>query len=209
MLLNRLAKNKPDEVGTFTLYLIVAIVVATVGIKVFNWIDPEPHVQLLTDAPGLVQLTNLDDLNRYTDTEVTPPIITMESELYVIGVYSEENKSFAPGTVSLVYVHDGWRTFEIDYEPGATLQEGAINTFGIDELETITLAQDTKASFANLRALQSCVQPKETFPGMCRISKQLFFEHNGSLVTISADSEHLSQGEMLLIAMSIIESDVE
>jgi len=179
---------------------------AVLGIKFVGWINPEPSVRLLTDIDGLVQLTSVDDISQYSNTKVLIPETTFDSELFVIGVYTKENPAFQKGAVSLVFVKDNWRTFEIDYEPNKSINDELEHLYETEQVEKIFLNKNTKAYFSDLRALQSCVQPKQDLPGLCRISKQLVFEFNNVLITISADANQVTQGEMVLIAKSIITS---
>jgi hypothetical protein len=50
-----------------------------------------------------------------------------------------------------------------------------------------------------------CIDYEDAVPNKCEIRSQLLFEHNGLLVILSGDGDHVTTGEMIEIAKSIIE----
>ena len=174
----------------------LAILIVALIIRLVTWLSVSDRT-LLTQAPGLVTHESIDTL------EITPPADTLESTLYEIGVYVQMSDTFPIGTTSLVYVRDGWRFVEIDYLPGRSIEEQqAIYRHFYQE---DVLIDGQTATFVELDSRPRCIDYEDGIPNKCEISKQLLFHKDEYLVIISADGNHATDGELLLLAQDILE----
>ena len=196
-------KGKDIDSAGCVVPMIIIILLAAGVIHLLNTVTEPDPIPLLTQTNGLVQLVKLDDIAKYSSTLITPPEQVFESELHVIGVYTETNDLIPKNSVALVYARDGWRYVEIDFKP-ISIEEQLATTDGTKK-EEIILSDDITGTFFARNFLPQCVEsPNENFPGKCVIINQLFFPLNDLVVAISADGDHATTGEMIEIARSII-----
>ena len=200
MLLRRIVRrNRPDRepslrvVGGFVL----AILIVALIIRLVTWLSVSDRT-LLTQAPGLVTHESIDTL------EITPPNDSLESALYEIGVYTQTSDTFPIGTTSLVYVRNGWRFVEIDYLPSRSIEEqrAIYRPFHQEDV----LIDGHTATFVELDSRPRCIDYEDGLPNKCEISKQLLFHEGEYLVLISADGNHATDGELLLLAQDILKN---
>jgi hypothetical protein len=184
------------------MFLVIAILGSTVIIKLVNSTLAPPR-SLLTSAPGLVEFSTLDQLADNSSLPITAPSQTFDTLLYVMGVYTEINNIFPTGTVSLVYTKDGWRTLEIDYLPNRT-QQDQLAMLAQYPQEKIILDATTSAMLITRDDSPRCIDYDDGLPNKCEITNQLLFEHEGLLISLSSDGDHVTIGELIEIAKSII-----
>ncbi len=200
-LLRRKKSNEPRTEHTrWVLFLVIAILASTVILKLIDT-TIAPARSLLATAPGLVVLSTLDQLGDTSSLAITPPTETVGGELYVIGLYKEINNVFPTGTVSLVYVKDGWRTLEVDYLPNRTLQD-QLAMLSLYPREEVTLSETTSATILTRDDSPRCIDYNDGLPNKCEITHQLLFENEGLLISLSSDGDHVTVGELIEIAKS-------
>ncbi len=197
--------NKPEEdTGSGCIIpVFIAIIIATIVLKIFSYAAPEKTVSLLTAAEGMQQLVHTEDISKYTSAEAFIPSQTIESQLYVIGVYTENGESFPKDSIALVYVKDNERLFEVDELANSKLSEHSRN-YPKAALQEIKLSEETVGYLVNLKTGFDCTNPIEgSHPKMCQLTDVLMFEKNGLLIKIYSDGKKLTDGELIEIAKSI------
>ncbi len=175
----------------------VVILIATVIIQAVNWFTADNR-SLLGDVRGLIEYENVDTF------ELPLPADTLGAQLYQAGQYTLSTNAFPAQTWALVYVRDDWRFVEINYLPGRTLEEHK------------AIHQNTRQRDVNTEGLQAvlieldksprCIDYEDAVPNRCEFSRQLAFELGETLITISADGENATNGELILLAQSITQS---
>ncbi|MBI5794213.1 hypothetical protein HZA87_03980 [Candidatus Uhrbacteria bacterium] len=202
-LLRKTKKNEPRSERTrWVMFIMIAILASTVILKLID-ATVTPERSLLTLSPGLTHLSTLEQLAASSSLTITPPAQTFDAVLYTVGIYNETNMIFPTGTISLVYVKDAWRAFEIDYLPNRTLQdERAILSFYPQE--NVSLSETTSATVVTRDDSPRCIDYDDGLPNKCEITHQLVFEKNGLLISLSSDGDHATVGELIAIAKSIL-----
>ena len=207
MLLTRLLhRKKTDEPRPertrWVMFLVIAILGSTVVLKLIDT-TVAPARSLLASAPGLVHLSTFDQLADTSVMTITSPTNTFGAELFTIGVYTEINDVFPTDTVSLIYVRDDWRFVEIDYLPNRSLQD-QLAMFSLYPREEVILNETTSAALLTRDESPRCIDYDDDLPNKCEITNQLLFEYGGLLISISTDGDHVTVGEMIEIAKSIL-----
>lgn len=184
------------------MFLVIAILGSTVVLKLLDT-TIAPTRSLLASAPGLIQLSALDQLPDASSLTITSPTETFGANLFVIGVYTEFNGVFPTGTVSLVYARDGWRFVEIDYLPNRMLQDQLAILASYPQ-ENVILNETISATILTRDDSPRCIDYEDEIPNKCEITNQLLFEHKGLLISLSSDGDHATVGELIEIAKSIL-----
>lgn len=206
MLLQKLfhitTQKKPRrERTTWIIFLLVIILGTSLLLKFWNP-SSRTNRSLLTQAPGLVHVSTLEAASTYLPLEMSPPTTTFDAQLFTLGVYTQTTDVFPKGTVTLVYTKNNWRFIEIDYIPERSVEE-QLALLNLYEQQKIVLA-DKKTAWIITRNLNPrCIDYEDEFPNKCEITYQLIFEKNGMLISIAADGEHATVGEMIEMAKSI------
>jgi len=184
--------------------ILFGIVIVTAGLLRFSeWLFPASDPSLLPEVETMIRLTDPNNISKYVDLSSPLPKQVFGGELQVIGIYPEGTALFSKGTVAIVYVKDGFRFFEINYQPEKKLETEKI-FYGSLPTQEVTLTDSTKGLLVNVLEKSYCKKPNEDAIGVCQITKVLMFENSDSLVVISADGKHASDGELIEMARSII-----
>lgn len=187
------------------LFVFIAILASALLLRFIDWVVAPPR-SLLMPAPGLVTLASLNDLANYSTLPTVAPTDTFEAQLYVVGIYTQPNETFPTGTVSLVYVKDGWRAFEIDYLPDRSIEEQRAMLSSYRQ-EEVKLNETISAAIVARDASPRCIDFDDGLPNKCEISTQFLFPIDGLLVSLSADGAHVTQGELLQLARSLLNTN--
>ena len=194
----------PEGSLKFGVMAAIIILLAAGGLRLAQWMNPPRPTPLLPQDETLVHVNTIDEISAYTNTSVREPKNTFGSTLHIIGIYPEKNAYFPPGTVALVYVKNGFRFIEANFRPGTTLEQEESRLEALKK-ETIILAPDINGILTHLRINTYCKQPTEEAIGVCQISKALLFEKDGTVIVLSADGEHVTDGELIEMAKSIVD----
>lgn len=199
---NRSLKTGKSSLGFFPI-LIGIIVIGTIGLQIYNRVPTSPNVPLLLKTSDMVELTRFEDISTHTQTPVPLPEKLFGSSLYLIGIYPSATKSWPANSVSMIFVKNNARFVEMDILPNTTI-ESVSPQYTAYPQESVAIASDQKGTLIHLRSGFDCTTPKpNTVPTMCLITNMLLFEKNGTLIQISTDGNHITQGELLEMARSI------
>jgi len=186
--------------------VIIVILLAAGGLRLAQWMNPPPAPLLLPQSENLVLVNTPAEISGYTQTPLIEPKKLFGSTLHIIGIYQSEQAWFTEGTIALVYVKNGFRFVEISVRPSTTLKTEQ-DKLSILKKETVVLAPSVEGIFARLRNNIYCKQPTSEMIGVCQITRALLFETNGTVVVISADGEHATDGELIEMARSIVDAE--
>lgn len=198
-------KKATQENGNNTiLYIFVAILVATLGLQLSHQFVPEQsHVPLLPQSPDMIELTKYEDVKSHTLTNVPFPEKVFGSELYVAGIYPKPVKLYPAHTVIMVFVKNHARFVQMDVLPNTNI-ETIKKQFAMYPQESVAITDKQKGEMIHLRSGFDCTLPKsETIPSLCLLTNTLLFPHEGDLIMLSSDGNHISQGELIEMARSI------
>lgn len=201
----QLPKFSGENKLRFGLALLVIVLVSAALLRFVEWAKPKEQYPLLTDATGIVRLTEPSEVSNYTDTLITKPTELFGATLHVIGVYPQPNEAFPEKTVALVYVRDQNRFVEIDYR-SQTTTERELAGYAEQKKETITLTDTVDATLVQLRNQSFCKSSSEHIIGVCQFTRMLTFEQDGIVITIFVDGRHLTDGELIQMAKSIVDA---
>lgn len=185
----------------------IIVVIAAILLRFVQWIKPDTQFPLLTQSEGLVRLTSLDQLKTYSQIPLKTPNQTYEADLYVIGVYGAENSALPKGTVALVYTKNRHRFVEIDYRPTTTLEKELL-IYRDRKKEQIVLAKDQTATLVRIQPYHACKEATAESIGVCQFTRALFFTLDDLTVSLFADGQQISDGELIQMARSIVDADV-
>lgn len=199
----RLPKFSGEKRVSFGMALIVIVLVVAALLRFVDWVKPEASLPLLTDAPGLVRLTSLEQISTYTQTPVTPPKQLFDSNLHVIGVYPVANEFFPQETVTLVYVRKENRFMEVSYRPQTSLEK-ELALYADLPKESIALTDEINATLVRMRDQSYCKKPSEEVIGICQFTRAMAFIYQDVVVMMFADGRHATDGELIEMARSIV-----
>jgi hypothetical protein len=204
-MLPKFLPNLKDNKSNLRLGLILfGIVIVTAGLLRFSeWLFPVSDPILLPEEESMIRLTDPNDISKYVDWSGQLPKKMFGGELQVIGIYPQGTAAFSKNTVAIVFIKNGYRFVEVNYQPEKKLETERI-FYGSLPTQEITLTDSIKGLLVNVLEKSYCKKPSEDTIGMCQITKVLMFENNDSLVMISADGKHASDGELIEMARSII-----
>lgn len=198
-------KDSSDKSSnSILLYLVGAILLSTLGLQIYERTKPATaSIPMLSQAPGMIELTKIEDLRGRTQTNVTLPEKLFGASLFVIGVYPNPLNTWPANTVSIIFTKNNARFVVMDVLPNTKLDTYSLPYTGYPQ-ETVIIHPETPGKYIRLRSGFDCTHPKsKEVPSMCLITNILLFEHNGSLLQLSADGNHISQGELIEMARSI------
>jgi hypothetical protein len=201
-LLKQKPKTDKPERARWVIFIVIAVLSSALLVRFVDWAVLPPR-SLLTQAPGLVELANVENLSTYSLTSIALPTNIVGAELFIVGIYTQPNDVFPADTISLVYTKNNWRAFEIDYLPGRTIKEQSAILSGYDQ-EEVVLNETTSATIVTRNEKPRCINYEDGLPNKCEITNQLLFTRDGLLISISADGTHATQGELVEIAKSIL-----
>ncbi len=197
------------ERGTGCVIPLIIVIFLSAGILRFvSVVSPTIQTPLITGASGMVELSELQEINQYVDTPITLPQTLFDASLEAIGVYPEINSVYPKDTVALVYVRDGWRFIEIDYKPNLTFEEQVARYTDYTQIP-IVLGSQTEGRLIPLKSGNNCVHPNKEAIGVCRITKVLVFPLGDITVLIGADGQHATDGELIKIAQSMLPEPID
>ena len=198
----RVNPSKPD-VG-FVPILLIVILIATFGIRLYEWINDGSNAPLLAHTDQFVELSSIADIASHTSTQVILPTTTFEATPYAIGIYPSESKLFSANSVAIVFTKNNERVFEMDVLPNAK-QEQAVSSYSTNQHESVVIRTGTEGTFVRVRRDNVvCKHPRDmSHPSFCPFKTILLFEREKTLIRLSVDGDHLSDGELLAIARSI------
>lgn len=195
-------KNKHDKQGIIIIFAIVIIISAAV-LKIIQWAKPLTQPPLLTQASGLIKLSKIEDVSKYSKTKINLPKETFGAEIKVIGVYANEHTAIPKETVSVVYTKDDWKFIEIYYKPNFQLIE-QMGLYSKYKQEELILNTDTKANIVYTPTLNMCHKTKTTPIGVCPFNKLIIFQKNNDVILIGSNTARITEGELISIAKSIL-----
>ena len=204
-MLPKFLPNLKDSKSNLRLGLILfGIVIVTAGLLRFSkWMFPVSDPILLPEEESMIRLTDPNNIHDYVAWPLSLPTQTFGGELHMIGIYPEGTAVFSKNTIAIVYVKDGFRFIEVNYQPEKKLETEKI-FYGALPTQEIALTDSTKGLLVNVLEKSYCKKPREDAIGVCQITRVLMFENSDSLVVISADGKHASDGELIEMARSII-----
>lgn len=201
-LFNRSINTGKSTVGLFPI-LLGLIVIGTIGLQIYNRVPTSPSVPILLKTSDMIELTRFEDIETRTQTPVSLPEKLFGSSLYLVGIYPTATKNWPANSVSIVFVKNNARFVEMDVLPNTTLEKVSPQ-YTVCPQETITIAGEQKGLLVHLRSGFDCTSPKpNTVPAMCLITNMLLFKKNGTLIQLSSDGNHITQGELIEMARSI------
>ena len=205
-MLPRLLPNLKGGKSNLRLGLILfGIVIVTAGLIRFSqWMFPVSDPLLLPEEESMISLTDPNAINDYVEGSGLLPTQVFGGKLEVIGIYPEGTPVFSKNTIAIVYVKNGFRFFEVDYQPEKTLETEKV-FYGALPSQELALTDSIKGLLVNVRKDSYCKKPNENAIGVCQITKVLLFEKNGILIMLSADGKHASDGELIEIARSMMD----
>ncbi|MBI4713778.1 hypothetical protein HY771_01145 [Candidatus Uhrbacteria bacterium] len=203
-MLPRFLPNLKNSKSNFKIvgFVIGAILVTAVLLRLAQWLWPTSNPTLLLKEETMIEIADPNEIAKYVDRPISFPTKTFGSELQMIGIYTEGTAIFSKNTIAVVYVKNGFRFIEIDYQPKKTLETERF-FYGSLPTQEISLTDSTKGLLVNVRDKNYCKKPNDEVIGVCQITKMLMFENSDSLVVISVDGNHASDGELIEIARSM------
>ena len=203
-LLKRKQANAHNQTAGYVPFLLVAILVATIGMRLYAWINDGSNAPLLTHVDSLIQFSNINDISAHTKTPIILPTELFGANPYVIGVYPTDSKEFPANSIAIVFTKNHARSFEMDVIPNKTLDQ-AIVSYSTFPHESVVIRENVEGAFIRLRHDDVlCKYPRDTsHPSFCPFKNLLMFENKGTLIRLASDGNHLSDGELLEIARSI------
>ncbi len=208
MLKKFLPKTKtPDgqRKGSWGLVVLVAALVLAAAVKVIGFFMPGPSVPLFAEAPGLVQTASLEEAGQLSGHPVLLPADMLGAQVRRLGVYTQPAERLPQGSVAIILERGGWRFAELIEKPGVTLdaERGQVSAGGTQE---VNLGATNGLLLALDPGRVRCVEPKdEGGIGVCQLTHILLFETSGFLVSIAADGSHATEGELILLAKSMLD----
>ncbi len=196
-------KNTTKSKTQFTIGIVILLLVIAGVIRFTQWFTPTKPPSLLTQAEGLIELSQINDIHQFVPTLVKEPTQTFNATLHIIGVYTTSQEFFPTGTVALVYVRDGYRFVEISTQPQTSV-ESILEQYALLPQESVALSKDLSGTLIRLRDSSYCRNPPENKNGLCQITRLFVFRLNDAVIQIAADGNHPSDGELIEIARSLI-----
>ncbi|HCB56315.1 MAG: hypothetical protein UU08_C0026G0009 [Candidatus Uhrbacteria bacterium GW2011_GWE2_40_58] len=198
----QLPKGKEGDVAILGILLGIIFVVAVV-VKMIQVFTPPSTTPLLAQKEGLVRAQTMEEISNYTQTQIALPEDLFSSELSVMGVYTQDQDQFVKeGTVVLVLARNGSRFVQISFQPNLTMEE-QMNRYTLLPLEEILIGKEAGYFITLEKSFLECADNPEGIPDVCTFSKALTFTAGQSIVTISVDGGHASDGEVIAMARSI------
>lgn len=212
MLLNRLIRRKQSSskptVG-WAAFLVLLIICAAVALKVYGWFAPPERVPILPDAPGLEVFFSEEALAEESIVPAFDLARAFDANVHTAGQYTLASEVIQKGTVIVVLEKNEWRFVEIFDRKEVSLED-ALKRFSGNRSEDVdVLGVPAKMIQLDLQNLK-CISANETHPtGVCQITRVLLFETNSRVISIAADGNHATEGELLLMGKIILESQTK
>lgn len=200
-----LSRKKPSKKPTNLkrlVILLVAIVCIAILVGVFG--KERDTRKLLPIMDGTVSFETVEELNNTVPLPTEP----IGQGAYEINFYTKGNATLPPGTTSIVYTTDKQRLLQIDYLPQQSAEEQAKSIFSLYIDEWI-VTEDSTAWVVTVDNNPRCIDYEDDVPNKCEISRYILFETSERLVRMAVDGYHLTDGQLLTIAKSIIQNTDE
>jgi hypothetical protein len=195
-------ENKHNKKNIIVIFIIAMIISAAI-LKIIQWTKPATQPPLLTQTSGLIKLSNIEDVSKYSKTKLDLPKETFDSEIKVIGIYTKKHTAIPEETVSIVYTKNDWKFVEIYYKPNFKLIE-QMGLYSKYKQEELMLNNYTKANIVYTPTLNTCHKTKTTPIGVCPFNKLLIFQKDENVILIGSNTSRVTEGELINIAKSIL-----
>lgn len=200
-----LKKGSPEERGGFALILIGIVIVAAIGLNIYQRFQSDELPSLLTEAPGLVEVNTLEEANARSAASVLNIPLPKNTSIAAIGVYTVSSQHFPSGSVATALSRSEARFLEVTQKPKAHY---VVELERFDGLPTEELALDANHRAALIRTGDG--RTECTYAGvdppirMCEITSVLLFETEDAVVIIGNDAGQATDGELISLATSIL-----
>ncbi|MBM5789877.1 hypothetical protein FJZ23_02200 [Candidatus Parcubacteria bacterium] len=196
--------NKPS--ARFGFIIFAMVIAIAILLRMVQWVFPATQPPLLSQADGLVRLTDSALIADHADTPISLPEKTFGATLKVIGVYTKPTPAFPQGTVSLVYVRSAERFVEMQMRPKETLEAFSAG-YPNAAVDQVVLREGTTATLLTLRETSTCKRPRAPYIGVCQFTRALAFERDGHLIVLFADGQRITDGELIEMARSSVDGE--
>jgi hypothetical protein len=198
-------KTKHERQAALAVTALVVAVVAALALQLTDFTLEPPLIPLLPATPDLVQNKTAEGLMEAGAP--TPPIpeTRFGAEPTVFGWYPAGLGGITAGTTVVVLVRDGNRFAEIFRKPDFGL-EAALAPYAGNKTESVRLSETVMAEFVDISRLEPVCYPprKDGHPGICQITRVVFFEAGGALYSVGADGGRATDGELIEMARSLL-----
>lgn len=189
----RIRRDEQPPNAKLLLWLLVAILVAFLLLRFWSWLNPAQRSLLPTAATPVQDVATL----------VPVPAQTFGADLYAVGLYTRSVEGFPRGTLTVIYVRDGWRFVEIDYLPDL-VAETYLATHPAPTQE-IKLDQERSVWIQTIDTHPRCINYDDDLPNRCEISRHLITDLDDRLLLIAADGTNATDGELIEMTRSILD----
>ena len=159
---------------------------------------------LLAQTDGLIQVATILDAKRYTKTSISLPTNLLGSTVQIIGIYQKDTPFFPADSFSVVLTKKQWRFADLSFLNNRTIEEQRALYHAYPQ-EDFMLAQGVPAVFVRMPIFfDRCIPPVGAAPGACVIGHAIMFEQNNNTILISGDREHITEGELMMLARGML-----
>lgn len=207
MILDRIVKSKhPDDKPDYSILfiIIVIVIIAAALLRIVQWANPEKTTPLLLGEEGEIQSMSVEIAEQKTTTDIVLPEDLLGSEVHLVGLYPIETSKVSQETAVVVLVKDHWRMAQISYQPNLTLGEERAKYTSPDVREVV-VGEEVAYLIPVNNFYTQCFENPEGIPSLCQFTDILLFQVEGMVVTIANDNNHLTEGEIISWARSIVE----
>ena len=198
-----LPEGKDGDVS-FVVILLGIVLVAAAIVKLVQFFTPPPSTPVLTQKDGLVRVNSMEEIADHTSTLAILPEERFDSEFYLAGIYTQgEENVLIEGTVALVLDRNGSRFVQISFQPGLTLEQ-QMERYLLLTKEEVMIGDNVGYLITLENSFIECSENPDDIPDVCTFSKALTFSAGETVVTITVDGEHASDGEVIAMGRSIV-----
>lgn len=194
-MLSRLTHKQANQRNPkFWTIVVILFLIGFIGLQAWNWLGTEQRSLLPSSVALIDDFTELNEL-------VPIPTDTFGASIHLAGLHT--NSTYQPqGTISIVYERDAYRFVQIDYLPEQQIDAYlATHSYPTQEVK---LDQQTSVWIQTIDDRPRCIDYEDDLPNRCEISTQLIAQLPTRLLIISADGTHPTQGELIMMARSIL-----
>ncbi len=181
--------------------VVIVMLLSVVVLRVINVFD-QTERSAIDPIDGLVLVDTPEEAKELTGDKFVLPEETYGSSLYQVGVYTLPVAFIPPGSVSLVYAENQYRSFTIDFLPGTDLASQK-NIYSTDRFVPVSITSEIDGAFVQSSFTSRCLEPNRTSLGKCSLIATLLMKVDDTVIKINSDGEHLTQGEMISVARSV------
>ncbi|MFC1787629.1 hypothetical protein ACFLZY_00185 [Patescibacteria group bacterium] len=195
--------SKAEFRATYFVIIFVSMILVAIGLRLYDFYTPEKIIPIYPEVAGLIQTDTLESAAGYTTTPLYIPSQTFDSSIFAVGVFTQESDLAPKDSVSAMYSKNNWRFVELFFKPNTSL-EVEINAYQSNYKKEIVINEQIGFILTLKNNLGRCHQPKINGPpGRCQLSKILLMEKEGVVISIAADGNNASEGELIEMARSI------